>query len=107
LDQNLHVVSRIGGSGLKGFLFDCRSREVPSVEGSCEHVSHPLGGDRVVDRWRKHRAHRKGGSRRQVVAYRRHLGRGQPIADLSCFGDFAKEEHEGFNTPTREVASCE
>jgi hypothetical protein len=58
---------------------------VPSAEGSCEHVSHPLGGDRVVDRWHKHRPHRKGGSRQQV-AYTRHLGRGQPITDLSCFG---------------------
>jgi hypothetical protein len=38
-----------GVRGLKGFLFDCRSREVPSAEGSCEHMAHLLGGDRVVD----------------------------------------------------------
>jgi hypothetical protein len=30
--------------GLKEFLFDCRSHEVPSAEGSYEHVAHPIGG---------------------------------------------------------------
>jgi hypothetical protein len=62
LDQNLHVVSRIGGLGLKEFLFDCRSSRVPSVEGSCKHVSHLLGGDRMVDRWRNNKHPEKGGS---------------------------------------------
>jgi hypothetical protein len=52
-----------GVRGLKEFLFDCRSREVPSAEGSCEHVAHPLGGDRVVDRWRNNKRPEKGGSR--------------------------------------------
>jgi hypothetical protein len=62
LDQNLAWYRVSGVRGLKEFLFDCRSREVPSVEGSCEHVAHPLGGDRVVDRWHNNKAQRKGGS---------------------------------------------
>jgi hypothetical protein len=62
LDQNLRVVSRIGGSGLKEFLFNYRSREVPSVEGSCKHGSHPLGGDCVVDRWHNKKHPEKSGS---------------------------------------------
>jgi hypothetical protein len=61
LDQNLHVVSCIGGSGLKEFLFDCRSREV-KPEGLCEHVAHPLGGDHMVDRWCNKKRPEKGGS---------------------------------------------
>jgi hypothetical protein len=47
---------------LKEFIFNCRIRKVLSAEGSCEHVAHPLGGDRVVDRWCKHTTHRKGKS---------------------------------------------
>jgi hypothetical protein len=59
---SLHRVS--GFQRVKELHLDHQSHEVSSVEGSYEHVSHPLGGDRVVDRWRKHRAHRKCGSRR-------------------------------------------
>jgi hypothetical protein len=51
LDQNLHGVSRIGGSGVERISFRLRSHEVPSIEGSYEHVAHPLGGGRMVDRW--------------------------------------------------------
>jgi hypothetical protein len=85
LDQNLHVVLHLGVRGLKEFLFDYRIHEVSSAEGSCEHVSHLSGGDRVVNRWCKKKNPKKGGSVRQVVETR-HLGRSQPIIDLSCFG---------------------
>jgi predicted molibdopterin-dependent oxidoreductase YjgC len=53
-------VSRV--QRLKESIFDCRSHEVPNTEGSCEHVAHPLGGDRVVDRWRNNKHPEKGGS---------------------------------------------
>jgi hypothetical protein len=46
---SIHHVSEV--RGLEELPFDCRSREVPSAEGSGEHTSHPSGGDRVVDRW--------------------------------------------------------
>jgi hypothetical protein len=51
-----------GVQRLKEFLFDYRSHEVPSIEGSCEHVAHPLGGDHMVDRWRNNKCPEKGGS---------------------------------------------
>jgi hypothetical protein len=47
---------------LKEFIFNCRSREVPSIEGSCEHVAHSLGGDYMVDRWHNNKRPEKGGS---------------------------------------------
>jgi hypothetical protein len=86
LDQNLRMVSHIGGLGLKEFIFYCRSRKVLSVEGLYEHVAHPLGGDRMVDRWHNNNAQRK------VEASDRwwthvDLGRGQTIVDLSRFAD--------------------
>jgi carbonic anhydrase len=51
-----------------------------------EHVSHLLGGDHVVDRWHNNKHPEKGGSVRQVVDTC-HLGRSQPIVDLSHFRD--------------------
>jgi hypothetical protein len=62
LDHNLHVVLRIGVQRLKECLFDCRIHEVPSIEGSCEHVAHSLGGDFVVDKWHNDKHLEKGGS---------------------------------------------
>jgi anaerobic selenocysteine-containing dehydrogenase len=53
-------VSRV--QRLKEFLFDCRSHEVSSIEGLCEHVAHPLGGEHVVDRWHNNKFPEKGGS---------------------------------------------
>jgi hypothetical protein len=104
LDQNLHVVSRIRGSGLKEFLFDCRSREVSSIEGSCEHVSHPLGGDHVVDRWHNNKHQRK------VEACDRwwtHIA-WEGVNPLLTFriSGIRKGGARGFNTPTHEVTSC-
>jgi hypothetical protein len=61
-DQNFRGYRLSGVRNLREFLFDCRSREVPSTEGSCEHVAPPLGGDRVVDRWRYNKRPEKGGS---------------------------------------------
>jgi len=52
LDQKFRSYCLSSVQNLKEFLFNCRSREVPSTESSCEHMAHPLGGDRVVDRWR-------------------------------------------------------
>ena len=53
-------VSRV--QRLKEIPFDYRSHIVPSIEGSCEHVAHPLGGDHVVDRWCNNKRLEKGGS---------------------------------------------
>jgi hypothetical protein len=39
-------VSRV--QRMKELIFNYRSHEVSSIEGSCEHVAHPLGGDHVV-----------------------------------------------------------
>jgi hypothetical protein len=60
LDQNLHVVSHIGGSGVERVSFRLqKSRSVERRGLMRTHVSHPLGGDHVVDRWHKHRAPRE------------------------------------------------
>jgi hypothetical protein len=78
---------------------------VSSAEGSGEHVSHPLGGDRMVDRWCKHRVHRK-----VEVGDRWHtcvtLEGVNPLLTYRASG-FHKGGARGLNTPTREVASCE
>jgi hypothetical protein len=52
----------LGFQRLKELLFDYRSREVLSIEGSCKHVAHPLGGDHMIDRWRNNMCPKKGGS---------------------------------------------
>jgi hypothetical protein len=57
--ESLCGIVHSGVRGLKEFLFNCRSREVPSAKGSCEHMVHPVGGDCVVDRWCSNNAQRK------------------------------------------------
>jgi hypothetical protein len=52
LDQNLHMVTHIGGAGFERIYFRLRSCEVSSAKGLYEHVTHLLGGGSVVDRWR-------------------------------------------------------
>jgi hypothetical protein len=74
------------GYGFEIISFRLRSREVPNVEDSYENVEHPLGGGLMVDSWHSNKHEKKGGRGRQVVDTR-HLGRIQPIIDLSCFGD--------------------
>jgi hypothetical protein len=61
-DQKFRGYRLSGVQNLREFLFDCRSHEVQSIEGSCKHVAPPLGGDRVVDRWCYNKHPEKGGS---------------------------------------------
>jgi hypothetical protein len=63
LDQNLRRVSRIKGSGVERISFRLKSHEVLSAEGSYKNVAHPLGGGRMVDRWRNNKCLEKSGSR--------------------------------------------
>jgi hypothetical protein len=78
---------------------------VSSAEGSCEHVSHPLGGDRVVDRWHniEHREKVEVGDRWWTHVT---LEGVNPSLTYRASG-FHKGGARGLNTPTREVASCE
>jgi hypothetical protein len=67
---------------------------VLSIEGSCEHVAHPLGWDHVLERWRKHRAHRE---RWKLVTGGGHTSPWKEPTYRRPFVSqgFTKEEHEG------------
>jgi hypothetical protein len=95
----------IAYQGLKYFRFDYRSHEVLGVEGSCKHVSCPLGGDRVVDRWHNTSAQRKvemGDRWWTQVAWEGV----KPLLTYHVSG-IRNEGARGLNSQTHEVASCE
>jgi hypothetical protein len=79
--SKLSWLSHVGGSELERGFFYCKSCEVLSTKRSCEHVAHPLGGDRVVDRWCNNKHPDKGGSGGQVMDTCP-LGKSQPIIDV-------------------------
>jgi hypothetical protein len=99
LDQNLRGYRVSGVQGLKVFLFDCRSREVPSVEDSCKHVAHTLGGDRVVDRGHNNKRPEKGVSGDR---WRTHVT-WEGVNPLLTYriSRIRKGGARGLNTPTR------
>jgi hypothetical protein len=78
---------------------------VPSAEGSCEYVSHPLGGDRMVDRW-----HNVEHIEKVEVGDKWHTCvtlEGVNPSLTYCASGFCKGGALGFNTPNCEVVSCE